>query len=510
MPTTHDAFATMKVHAEDFLRLVSHAADAILLLDERGHVLTWNDGARAMKGWEADEICGRHFSAFYPPDEVARGLCEKELEVASRTGRFDGEGWRLRKDGSRFWASVSITALRDEAGTLRGFGKVTRDLTARKVAEDALRESEERFRLTVSSVRDYAIINLDVDGRVSSWNVGAQRIKGYSPEEILGKHFKIFYPPGVERWQSELEATKRDGRFEEEGWRVRKDGSKFWANVVMTALREENGELRGFVKITRDITERREAEERQRRLIEKLAISNRELEEFATVASHDLQEPLRKVQAFGDRLRERLEKTIDPESRGDIERMQKATSRMQTLINDLLSFSRVMTRGQPFERVSLATIFDEVRGDLETRIAESGARIEVDSLPEIDADPVQMRQLFQNLVGNALKFRKEGTPPVVRVRSERDGANVRLSVEDNGIGFDEKYLDRLFKIFQRLHGKSAYPGTGVGLAICRRIAQRHGGSISARSAPGAGATFVVTLPREHARDTQDETVRRAA
>jgi light-regulated signal transduction histidine kinase (bacteriophytochrome) len=224
--------------------------------------------------------------------------------------------------------------------------------------------------------------------------------------------------------------------------------------------------------------------------------SNRELQDFASVASHDLQEPLRKVRAFGDRLSAKYGAELTDQGRDYLERMQDAAARMQTLINDLLTFSRVTTRAHPFVPVDLNTLVSQVLADLEVRIQQSKATVEVDELPTIDGDQLQLRQLFQNLVSNALKFQPPDVAPVVRVYAEDvDDGSVRLCVQDNGIGFDEKYLDRIFTIFQRLHGRVEYEGTGIGLAVCRKIVDRHGGSISARSAPGQGATFLVTLPR---------------
>ncbi len=209
---------------------------AIFILDPGGHVLTWNPGAERIKGYRADEIIGKHFSIFYPPEDVAAGKTERELEIAIHEGRFEEEGWRIRKDGSRIWANVTITALRNPAGKLVGFAKVTRDLTERRVAE----EETHRFRLLVESVKDYAIFILSPGGHVLTWNVGAERIKGYQAEEIIGKHFSIFYPPediAAGKTERELEIAIHEGRFEEEGWRVRKDGSLMWANVTITALR---------------------------------------------------------------------------------------------------------------------------------------------------------------------------------------------------------------------------------------------------------------------------------
>ncbi|HEY5061102.1 MAG TPA: PAS domain-containing sensor histidine kinase, partial [Gemmatimonadaceae bacterium] len=238
---------------------------AIFALDPQGFILSWNAGGERFMGYTADEIIGKHFSIFYPPEKVAERFPDFELREAERTGRFEDEGWRVRKDGSRFWANVVITALRDRAGRLLGYAKVTRDLTQRRAAEEALRLSEERFRLLVQSVKDYAIFMLDPTGHVATWNDGAQRIKGYTEVEIVGKHFSIFYPPEKQAEhfpEHELNGAVREGRFEDEGWRVRKDGSRFWANVVITALRNHEGHLVGFGKVTRDLTERRAGEQR--------------------------------------------------------------------------------------------------------------------------------------------------------------------------------------------------------------------------------------------------------
>jgi PAS domain S-box-containing protein len=237
---------------------------AIFIVDLDGYIITWNAGAKRIKGYEAEEVVGKHFSIFYPPDVDAQAFCERELALAARDGRFEDEGWRIRRDGSRFWADVVITALRNSDGVLIGFAKITRDLTERREAEEQAR----RFRLLVDSVKDYAIFILDGAGHVTTWNTGAARIKGYAAEEIIGKHFSIFYPPEIDAkafCERELAVATSEGRFEDEGWRIRRDGSRFWANVVITALRNPEGALIGFAKVTRDLTERREAEEQARR-----------------------------------------------------------------------------------------------------------------------------------------------------------------------------------------------------------------------------------------------------
>jgi PAS domain S-box-containing protein len=251
---------------ESTLRLfVSSVRDyAILMLDPTGRITSWNPGAEAIKGWAAHEIIGSHFSRFYPPEALQRGLPQHELTVAANVGRFEDEGWRVRKDGTMFWANVIITALRDSTGKLIGYAKVTRDLTERRRQEETLRHSEERFRSLVEGVKDYAIFMLDTGGIVTTWNAGAQQIKGYLAHEIIGSHFSRFYPPDAIQGglpDHELRVVTMEGRFEGEGWRLRKDGSRFWANVVITAIRDATGKLTGFAKITRDLTERREYEQ---------------------------------------------------------------------------------------------------------------------------------------------------------------------------------------------------------------------------------------------------------
>ncbi len=274
-----------KQEAEQLRLIVQGTTDyAIFMLDPQGRVATWNAGAERLKGYRPNEIIGQHFSTFYPQDVIDRGWPEHELKVATAEGRFEDEGWRLRKDGSRFWANVVITALRDEKGRLRGFSKVTRDLTERKRAEEALRRSEERFRHMVEGVQDYAIFMLDQHGNVATWNAGAERIKGYKADEIIGKHFSTFYPRDVADSgfpAHELKVAAAEGRFEDEGWRVRKDGSQFWANVVITAVKDDQGGLLGFTKVTRDLTARKQAEEALRRSEERFRLIVESAKDYA-------------------------------------------------------------------------------------------------------------------------------------------------------------------------------------------------------------------------------------
>jgi PAS domain S-box-containing protein len=380
------------------------------------------------------------------------------------------------------------------------------DRQPQRDAAAALRDSEERFRLLVEGVTDYAIYMLDPAGKVVSWNKGAERLKGYTAEEILGKDVSVFFLPvdvAAGKPAAELARAAADGRTEQESWRVRKDGSHFWADVIVTALRDDDGKLRGFSKVTRDFTARKASEDavreaglKLRAYATRLERSNRELETFASVASHDLQEPLRKIRAFGDRLTGKYGAQLEPTGRDYLARMCGAAARMQDLIENLLTISRITTKAQPFSPVDLGSVARDVLSDLESRIAQTAGRVEIGELPSVEADATQMHQLLQNLLGNALKFHRPGVPPVVRVSSRAllGGDRFEIQVQDSGLGFDDQYSERIFGMFQRLHGHSEFEGTGIGLAICRKIVERHGGTIVARGVPGQGAFFTVTLP----------------
>jgi PAS domain S-box-containing protein len=388
---------------------------------------------------------------------------------------------------------------------------------SRRMEATNLRLAQERdlLRTIIDALPDF-IYAKDREGRFVLNNPAHARDLGAaSPTEMSGKSDFDFFPPDLAQQffddEQKIIATGEPVINQEQCKARPGSGSdeKIWSLSSKVLWRDRGGAILGTAGITRNIHEfkliqeaLRQSEEKLRCSAAQLELSNRELQDFAYVASHDLQEPLRKIVVFGERLKEKCGETLPAEPRDFIERMQKAAARMQTLINDLLAFSRVSTRVHPFTPVNLAEIAGEVREDLEARIEQVGGQVQIADLPVIEADSLQMRQLLQNLIGNALKFRRPDEPPVVTVatrlfRNEAGLAMCELTVADNGIGFEEKYLDRIFNVFQRLHSRNEYEGTGMGLAIVRKIALHHGGSVTARSRPGQGSTFIVTLPAVH-------------
>src|SRR4051794_6337156 len=417
---------------------------AIFALDPTGHVLSWNAGAERIKGYTRDEILGHHFSEFYPPEDVADGKPPWELETAAREGRLEDEGWRVRKDGTYFWANVVITALRDKRGELVGYAKVTRDLSERRRAEEVLRESEERFRLLVQGVKDYAIFMLDPKGFVSSWNEGAQRIKGYTAREIIGRHFSTFYPAedlaaGKPAW--ELEVAERDGSVEDEGWRLRKDGTRFWANVVITALHNARGELVGFAKVTRDLTERREAERQAldaaRRAAEAEA-ANRAKSEFLAAMSHELRTPLNAIGGYVELLEMGIGGVVSEVQRDYLGKIQRSQRHLLTIINDLLNFSRLEAGQIEYEqgRVPLGESIRTVLVMLERQAAEKEIALSAGACPPgmaAWADQARVEQVILNLCNNAVKFTEPGGRVEVRC-VERGGGGAVTGADTRGGG----------------------------------------------------------------------------
>ena len=482
-------------HTEPVFRhLVDSITDyAIFMLTPEGKVASWNAGAEHIKGFSREEIIGKHFRIFYTEEDQQKKKPERELEEALAAGQYKEEGWRIRKDGTHFWASVLITPVRDEAGTLLGFGKVTRDLSERRVAEL-------RHRLLIEGVTDYAIFSLNPEGRITSWNAGAERIKGYTAGEIIGQNFSRFYTEEDRRDglpQKVLQTALDTGHFTGEGWRVRKDGSRFWASVVVTALRDEEGNLYGFSKVTRDITERKELLEKIQRHTEELELriaerdqSNAELEAFAYSVSHDLRAPLRAIAGFSEALREEYSKNLDPAGNDYLREILEATTRMNALVQDLLEYGRVSRINLPLEVVSVwAVVQEAIKGQSDA----GNVTMEVPREIKVSAHHQTLLQTLINLIDNGLKFHAQGVRPQVHVSSEEHGDRVRISVKDNGIGIDPAHQERIFQVFERLHEREKFAGTGIGLAIVKRAIARMNGTVGVESQPGQGSTFWMEL-----------------
>jgi PAS domain S-box-containing protein len=525
---------------------------AIILLDTEGNIREWNKGAESVYGYTAPQIAGKNVEIFYTDADRANGLLKHLLKLAVTQGSVIHEGWRVKKGGVKFWAGVVITAMLDKRGALIGFTLVARDLTERQKAEDHLRQfaedlqttneeleatneeleaaneelglmneelrrSEERYHRMVAEVQDYAIILLNREGDIEDWNAGAEFIKGYTANEIIGKNFRIFYTKEdreAKLPEKLIDIAVRKGRAHHEGWRVRKDGTKFWGSITITALHGSHNNVVGFTKVTRDLTERKMAEDSLKRKNVELQDANKELEamnkelsSFAYISSHDLQEPLRKIQTFSTRVMELEENNISEKGLGYLNRIVAAAQRMRLLIDDLLTYSRANNAEQIFEPTDLNSILRDVLNDLDNNIEEKKAVIECNPLPVMNVIPFQFYQLLFNLLINALKFTKPGRSPYILIRSATLPADrvpglqkalapsyYHLSVADNGIGFLPEHGDRIFEVFQRLHNRDEYEGTGIGLAICKKIVENHNGIIRAQGKPGEGATFHIYLP----------------
>ena len=477
-----------------FRLLVDTVMDyGIFMLDTEGRVVSWNAGAQRIKQFLPEEVIGRHFSLFYPPDAVAADWPAEELRRAARDGRFEEEGWRIRKDGTRFWANVVITALRDESGVLNGYGKVTRDLTERRAHEEAVSESEQRLRLLVEGVRDYAIFMLSPAGIIESWNSGAQLIKGYSADEVIGRHFSMFYRPvdlaeGLP--ERELETALAEGRAEEEGWRVRRDGSVFWANVVISPVYDASRQLRGFAKVTRDMMERRRLQE--------LENSSKRMSEFLAMLAHELRNPLAPIRNAVTILQ--LEPSPSPMVRSSRDMIDRQLSHMTRLVDDLLDVGRLTTGkiGFKAEQVSfpqvVARSIEAVRPLMDAR----HHRLTVD-MPDngiwVQGDATRLAQVLQNLLTNAAKYTPEGGEIDIKVWLE--GSQLHTSVRDNGAGLSEQAINQIFELFSQGDAQTAAreSGLGIGLTLARSLVEMHGGALGAVSKGlGHGSTFTFFLP----------------
>ena len=493
-----------KREEEKFRKLIESVRDAIVIVNHVGEIHLVNAQTEKSFGYSREELIGKKIEILVPERLQAGHASHRNTYSQAPRPRKMGAGLELygrRKDGSEFPVEVCLTPLETGEGML--ISSAIRDITARKKAEKEFREIEQRFLILVDRVQDCAIIFLDPLGRVSAWNSGAERLKGYQPGEVIGRSFECFYlKEEVVRGKPahELKVAASTGHFNDEGWRVRKDGSKFWANVIVTALRDPDGELLGFAKITRDITDRRRTEQEisdlNTDLKEKLAelvTLNKELESFSYSVSHDLRAPLRHIDGFARILKEEHAVGLSQEGHCYLDRVLQAANHMGHLIDDVLNLARIGRKELVRHKVKLDELIRQAMADLPSESETREIEWCIEPLPEVDCDAGLLKLVFSNLLSNAVKFTRTRQPARIEVGSREVDGRTALFVRDNGVGFDTKYADKLFGVFQRLHSQEEFEGTGVGLATVQRIIRRHGGEIWAESELGHGTTFFFTL-----------------
>lgn len=507
-----------------YQKAVSELRDyAVLILDTDGIIVGCNAGAEIMMGYRREELEGESYHILFPQGERDTKMPEALLAAAAADGSISTDVGRLRKDGTTFRANVNLTSIRSNGGRVDGYSEFTRTLSEEKKREDGkdvavglndrsdgMMVNEERFNRIIAEVKDYAIVILDEAGFIRNWNVGIQAIKGFSPE-IIGQHFSVFYTPldqEAQLPQTLLNQAKEQGRAAHEGWRVRKDKSRFWGSVVITALHDSSGKHVGYIKVTRDLTAKKLAEDKLRNYAADLEARNRELEQFTYIASHDLQEPLRKIRTFGEVARRSLEDAH--KVKVTLEKIEDSATRMTTLLRAIMEYTTLARITTPHTTADLNEAFRRARGQLNNMIQEKKAKVTCGTLPVIQGDFAQMVQLMVNILSNALKYNSR--VPEVTVDAEviprtevielpdylTEPEYVQIRFTDNGIGFEKEYARQIYDIFRRLHTSYQYPGTGIGLALCRRIVQNHRGHLAATSNPGKGSAFYVYLPATQA------------
>lgn len=492
--------------------------------DAQGFIRAYNEAAAILWGRQPQIGRDRWVGALRMYTRTGEQLPPEEspmwMALTERRAITGQEIVLERPDGTRRLVVTQPKPIFDDTGSITGTVNILVDLTEVKGLDGwsvtdqlqthtDLKKSEERYHKMIAEVEDYAILLLDDHGIIQNWNVGAEKIKGYKEAEIVGRHFRIFYIPADRQAllpEKLIDEAARTGKAVHEGWRQRKDGSLFWGSIVITALHDESGAVIGYSKVTRDLTARRVTEEKLKRYSQDLEFQNRELQQFAYAAAHDLKEPLRKLRFYGTSLAESLQGKLSQKEEQYLQRSTDAAIRMQRLIDDLLSYSKASSQGGPFIPVDLREVVTEAQAVYQDMIEETAATITIADLPVVWGTAFQLRQLFENLLGNALKYRDPTRKPVIRIEGSTtvcspDGMSpahtwFRITITDNGIGFDGGKAARIFDIFQRLDNHGKLPGTGIGLAIAKRVVQNHQGFISAEGKTGAGASFCIYLPVE--------------
>lgn len=534
MDVQHQTYSSPIQPAPSYSELIEGLPAAIYTCDAEGRITFYNTAAVALWGREPqighDLWCGSW--KIYQTNGSPLPLDECPMAITLREGRVV-QGYEIvieRPDGVRINVLPHPKPIFDRSGKLIGAINMLVDISDKKITEETLHASEKRYRLLslslekafdektlnlvkseeryhkmIEEVEDYAILLLDKEGYILNWNKGAEKIKGYPESEILGKNFRIFYmEEDREKKLPEqlITLAKETGKATHEGWRLRKDGSRFWGNIVITALHDERNDIIGFSKVTRDLTEKKMAEDQLKNYANELEFQNKQLEEYAYVASHDLQEPLRKIKTFANLLEKQIE---DKEAvKKYIEKINASANRMSALIKDVLDYSQLSPSDELLSLVDLKKVMEQVLEDFDLLIDQKHARVIISGLPQINGIPIQLHQLFSNLFGNALKFTTED--PLIEIYSEKATSTeiemspkllpgihyYKITVKDNGVGFEQEYADQIFKLFQRL-SETSY-GTGIGLAICKKIVENHKGHITVSSEPNKGTIFNIYLP----------------
>jgi PAS domain S-box-containing protein len=500
---------------EEFFRMLVDGVNdySLCMLDATGHILSWNSGAERITGYTAAEAIGRFLDIVFTPDDVARGKGQSIVAAAAREGRYEEEGWRQRKDGTRYWTHVVFTAVRDASGAVQGITKVSQDMTERKRCEEALRKSEMRTRGILETALD-AIVVMDSEGVVHEWNPAAEQMFGYARADAVGRkladliipvYLREHHRAGLTRYLVDGHGPMLNQRIETLA--VRADGSEFPVELAVTETKT-NG-TRMFTGYISDITERKRAEEEIKQLnaeleqrvqkrTQQLEMANKELEAFSYSVSHDLRAPLRHINGFVEILRSSAAHVLDKENRGYLDTIADSARQMGQLIDDLLAFSRMGRAELRFVPVKLDSILADALRELRQEIEGRDVHWNMHSLPQVHGDPAMLRQVFINLLSNALKYSRTRSTARIEVKHTETPQEHIISVTDNGVGFDNAYAHKLFGVFQRLHAAQEFEGTGIGLAIVRRVIARHGGRVWARGAVDKGATFFISLPKEPA------------
>jgi PAS domain S-box-containing protein len=482
----------LRTSDEHYRLLVDGIEDyAIFMIDTEGKVVSWNAGAQRIKGYRAQEIIGRHYGCFFCAEDIGHGRPQQIMRVAADSGRHTEQRMRIRKDGSRFLASSTLSALRDRHGNLHGFSEVSHDLSA-------IEASAAKYRGLLEAAPD-AMVVVDEDEKIVLLNLQAENQFGYTRDELVGQPLKHIIPVGfAERLQADSLRSAAEALAQQIGTGIeltgrRKDGSEFPIEIMLSPLDSREGML--ITAAIRNITERKNSETNLVKTVEELKHSNNELEHFAYVASHDLQEPLRMVASYTQLLAKRYKGRLDSDADEFIAFAVDGSERMQSLIQDLLTYSRAGTGGKELREISSEDALRKALTSLRAAIEQSGAIVTQDRLPTITSDATHLAQVFQNLIGNAIKYRGAATPHVHIGVADRGNDEWTFSVSDNGMGIEPQYFEKIFVLFQRLHSREEFAGTGIGLAICKKMVERLGGKIWVESQPKLGSTFYFTLPK---------------